>query len=37
MKKTVCILLALVMLLSMGTIAFAEADAKDPDYTTGTP
>ncbi len=37
MKKLIGILLAVTMLLSLGSAAFADGEATTPDYSTGTP
>ena len=37
MKKNISIFLVVVMLLSLGAIAFADAESQSPDYSTGTP
>lgn len=37
MKKSIGILLVIVMLLSLGSAAFAEGEPSAPDYSTGTP
>ena len=37
MKKNISILLVVAMILSLGAVAFADADSQSPDYSTGTP